>query len=121
MILNIYIFFADRNFDYALGQFSPDGPGFPSIISAGNNNFCIHYYGYTGQAKDGDMILNDVGAQYDGLMFLVDGHATVIFQNVSAHCMSVHLPPTITCFQLFVQACACQMLMQQFVNTMQSV
>ena len=68
MILNIYIFFADRNFDYALGQFSPDGPGFPSIISAGNNNFCIHYYGYTGQAKDGDMILNDVGAQYDGLI-----------------------------------------------------
>ena len=68
MILNNYIFFADRNFDYALGQFSPDGPGFPSIISAGNNNFCIHYYGYTGQAKDGDMILNDVGAQYDGLI-----------------------------------------------------
>ena len=56
------------DFDHALGQFSPDGPGFPSIISAGNNNFCIHYYGYTGQAKDGDMILNDVGAQYDGLI-----------------------------------------------------
>ena len=105
MILNIYIFFADRNFDYALGQFSPDGPGFPSIISAGNNNFCIHYYGYTGQAKDGDMILNDVGAQYDGLITDV----------------SRGWPPTITCFQLFVQACACQMLMQQFVNTMQSV
>ncbi len=52
-------------FDHALGQFSPDGPGFPSIISAGSNNFCIHYYAYTGQAKDGDMVLNDVGAQWD--------------------------------------------------------
>ncbi|MBQ9308974.1 MAG: aminopeptidase P N-terminal domain-containing protein [Clostridia bacterium] len=52
-------------FDHALGQYGPDGPGFPSIISAGQNNFCIHYYAYTGQAKDGDMILNDVGAQWD--------------------------------------------------------
>ena len=55
-------------FDYALSQHSPCGPGFPSIISAGRNNFCIHYYSYTGQANDGDMILNDVGAQHDSLM-----------------------------------------------------
>ena len=52
-------------FDYVLGQHGPTGPGFPSIISAGANNFCIHYYAYTGQAHDGDMILNDVGAQFD--------------------------------------------------------
>lgn len=52
-------------FDRALGQFGPQGPGFPSIISAGANNFCIHYYSYTGQALDGDMVLNDVGAQFD--------------------------------------------------------
>ncbi|MCF2682194.1 M24 family metallopeptidase [Faecalicatena contorta] len=50
-------------FDHALGQFGPKGPGFPSIISAGKNNFCIHYYSYHGQAQDGDMILNDVGAE----------------------------------------------------------
>ncbi len=55
-------------FDRAIGQFGPEGPGFPSIISAGSNNFCIHYYSYTGQANDGDMILNDVGAQYDNLI-----------------------------------------------------
>ncbi len=53
------------DFDYALSQHGPDGPGFPSIISCGKNNFCIHYYSYTGRAQDGDMILNDVGAQYD--------------------------------------------------------
>lgn len=52
-------------FDHALGQYGPQGPGFPSIISAGKNNFCIHYYSYTGQALDGDMVLNDVGAQWD--------------------------------------------------------
>ncbi|MCI8382593.1 MAG: M24 family metallopeptidase [Lachnospiraceae bacterium] len=55
-------------FDYVLGQYGPQGPAFPSIISAGKNNFCIHYYNYTGQATDGDMILNDVGAQKDYLM-----------------------------------------------------
>ncbi|WP_312371043.1 aminopeptidase P N-terminal domain-containing protein [Lachnoclostridium sp.] len=55
-------------FDYVLGQYGPQGPAFPSIISAGKNNFCIHYYTYSGQAMDGDMILNDVGACYDGLM-----------------------------------------------------
>lgn len=55
-------------FDRAIGQFGPQGPGFPSIISAGANNFCIHYYSCTGQAQDGDMVLNDVGAQYDNLI-----------------------------------------------------
>ena len=40
-------------FDYAIGQYGPQGPGFPSIISAGKNNFCIHYYSYKGQAHDG--------------------------------------------------------------------
>ena len=55
-------------FDRALGQYGPQGPGFPPIISAGNNNFCIHYYSYTGQAMDGDMILNDVGAKWNHMI-----------------------------------------------------
>lgn len=55
-------------FDRALGQFGPKEAGFQSIISAGANNFCIHYDAYTGQAQDGDMILNDVGAQWDNLI-----------------------------------------------------
>ena len=54
-------------FDRALGQYTPKEPGFQSIISAGANNFCIHYDAYTGQARDGDMILNDVGARWDDL------------------------------------------------------
>lgn len=55
-------------FDHALGQYGPQMQGFPPIISAGRNNFCIHYYEYTGQAQDGDMVLNDVGAQWKGLI-----------------------------------------------------
>ena len=55
-------------FDRALGQFGPAPAGFQSIISAGANNFCIHYDAYTGRAQDGDMVLNDVGAQWDGLI-----------------------------------------------------
>ena len=52
-------------FDYALLQKGVLSPAFPSIISAGANNFCIHYYAYTGTAHDGDMVLNDVGASWD--------------------------------------------------------
>ena len=55
-------------FDAALGQFGPEGAGFQSIISAGTNNFCIHYDSYTGQVREGDMVLNDVGAQWDNLI-----------------------------------------------------
>lgn len=62
----IYEYQLKAEFDRALAQFGPDGPGFPSIVSGGRNNFCIHYYAYTGQIQDGDLILNDVGAQYDG-------------------------------------------------------
>lgn len=53
-------------FDRAIGWHGPAMAGFPPIISAGANNFFIHYYDYTGQAHDGDMVLNDVGAQFDG-------------------------------------------------------
>ena len=61
----IYEYQLKAEFDYALAQHGVLVPGFPSIISAGRNNFCIHYYGYRGQAHDGDMILNDVGACWD--------------------------------------------------------
>ena len=63
----LYEYQYKAEFDYALAQHGCLAPAFPSIISAGQNNFCIHYYSYTGRAEDGDMILNDVGAQYDHL------------------------------------------------------
>jgi len=53
--------------DYALAQHGTVS-GFPPIVSAGENNFCIHYYAYSGRARDGDMILNDVGAVWDNMI-----------------------------------------------------
>lgn len=53
--------------DYTLAQHGVLSPMFPSIICAGKNNFCIHYYDYRGQALDGDMVLNDVGAVWDNV------------------------------------------------------
>ena len=61
----LYEYQLKAEFDYALAQHGVLYPGFPSIISAGKNNFCIHYYDYKGQVMDGDMVLNDVGACYD--------------------------------------------------------
>ena len=61
----MYEYQLKAEFDYALAQRGVLSPGFPSIISAGDNNFCIHYYGYRGQMHDGDMVLNDVGACWD--------------------------------------------------------
>lgn len=52
-------------YDNALTKNGCLEPAFPSIISAGENNFCIHYYSYQGTAHDGDMVLCDVGACYD--------------------------------------------------------
>ena len=52
-------------FDYALAQRGVLTPAFPSIVCAGKNNFCIHYYDYTGEVRDGDMVLCDVGAWWD--------------------------------------------------------
>lgn len=54
-------------FDYALSQKGVLVPASAPIISVGTNNFCIHYYGYKGQANDGDFVLNDVGAIWDNV------------------------------------------------------
>jgi len=54
-------------FDHALTSRGLLFPGFPPIIATGENNFCIHYYGYRGQIADGDMILIDSGATVDGM------------------------------------------------------
>ena len=55
-------------FYYSLMKNGAAAPAFPSIISTGKNNFCIHYHGHSGIAHDGDFILNDVGASYNHMM-----------------------------------------------------
>lgn len=86
-------------FDYALAQRGVLSPGFPSIVSAGKNNFCIHYYSYKGQAHDGDMVLNDVGACWDrkSMMYPEAGPSMVNQRKTTA---SVYL--RLQHFQLYV-------------------
>ncbi len=88
------------------GQHGPEGPGFPSIISAGKNNFCIHYYSYTGQAQDGDMVLNDVGAQYDNLITDVSRAwpCNGVFSERQRDCISACSKPRTTCSRSSVPA-----------------
>ena len=54
-------------FDHTLADHAVLVPAFQSIISAGSNNFFIHYDSYMGKAENGDMILNDVGACWDNI------------------------------------------------------
>ncbi len=61
----LYEYQYKAEWDYTLAQHGVLAPAFPSIVSAGRNNFYIHYYSYRGQAQDGDMVLNDVGAIWD--------------------------------------------------------
>lgn len=63
----LYEYQYKAEWDHALAQHGVLSPAFPSIISAGQNNFCIHYYAYRGQAQDGELVLNDVGAIWDFL------------------------------------------------------
>ena len=64
----LYEYQYKAEFDRALNYYEPYPYGFPPIISAGQSNFIIHNYLYTGQARDGDMILNDVGVNWDHLI-----------------------------------------------------
>ena len=55
-------------FMYAIMKAGAATPAAPPIISAGKNNFCIHYHDYKGIAHDGDMVLNDVGVPYNNVV-----------------------------------------------------
>jgi Xaa-Pro aminopeptidase len=55
-------------FDKAIHEYAPYIYGFPPIISSGRNNFIIHNYAYDGTAHDGDLILNDVGVNWDHMI-----------------------------------------------------
>lgn len=55
-------------FFHAIMRHGAPTPAAPPIISAGKNNFCIHYHGHSGIAQDGDMVLNDVGVPFNGVV-----------------------------------------------------
>lgn len=55
----------EGEFDHELAIHGQRRTAFPSIISAGERNFFLHYAELQGQIADGDLILTDVGAPYD--------------------------------------------------------
>jgi Xaa-Pro aminopeptidase len=55
----------EAEFNAELAAHGQRRTAFPSIISAGERNFYLHYSILQGRVADGDLILTDVGAAYD--------------------------------------------------------
>jgi Xaa-Pro aminopeptidase len=55
----------EAEFDHELALNGQRRTAFPSIISAGERNFYLHYALMTGRVGEGELILTDVGAAYD--------------------------------------------------------
>ncbi|MDT8367931.1 MAG: aminopeptidase P N-terminal domain-containing protein [Longimicrobiales bacterium] len=43
-----------------------DGPAFPSIVGGGENGCVLHYVGNACRLRDGDLVLVDAGAEFEG-------------------------------------------------------
>ncbi|MEE4194140.1 MAG: M24 family metallopeptidase, partial [Anaerolineae bacterium] len=55
----------EAEFNHELALHGQRRTAFPSIISAGERNFYLHYAELQGRINEGDLILSDVGAPYD--------------------------------------------------------
>lgn len=56
----------EGEFLHELSRHGQRAPAFPSIVAAGERNFYLHYPLPMEQVADGDLVLTDVGAGYDG-------------------------------------------------------
>lgn len=52
--------------EFVFKQYGSEYPGFPSIVGSGENSCILHYESNRKQAKDGDMMVVDIGAEYHG-------------------------------------------------------
>jgi len=52
--------------EYAFHRFGAAGPGFPSIVGSGPNALILHYDDNDRQMQAGDMVVMDVGAEFNG-------------------------------------------------------
>lgn len=52
--------------EYAYRRFGAAGPGFPSIIGSGPNSLILHYDDNDRRMQAGEMVVMDVGAEYNG-------------------------------------------------------
>ena len=52
--------------DYTFRRHGAAGPAYPSIVASGPNATILHYVENSRQMQDGDLLLIDAGAEYDG-------------------------------------------------------
>jgi Xaa-Pro aminopeptidase len=52
--------------DYTFRRCGATGPAYPSIVASGPNATVLHYVENTRQMRDGELLLIDAGAEYDG-------------------------------------------------------
>lgn len=51
-------------FDRTISDFGCDSVGYGNIVASGNNGICLHYEDNNQPCKDGDMVLTDLGGEY---------------------------------------------------------
>ncbi len=56
----------EGEFLYELSQRGQRAPAFPSIVASGERNFYLHYPSPMARIEEGDLVLTDVGAPFDG-------------------------------------------------------
>ena len=61
----MYEYQLESYFDQAIKFYGATGYAFPTIAASGKNACCLHYSDNNSMAKDGDLILFDLGANYN--------------------------------------------------------
>lgn len=63
---DMYEYELEAVLEYIFHRNGSPRPGFPSIVGSGPNTTILHYESNRRQARDGELILMDVGAEYGG-------------------------------------------------------
>ncbi len=51
-------------FNHTISQYGCDSVGYANIVASGNNGMCLHYEENNSECQDGDLVLTDLGGEY---------------------------------------------------------
>jgi len=51
-------------FNHTISEYGCDSVGYANIVAAGNNGICLHYEDNNSECEDGDLVLTDLGGEY---------------------------------------------------------